>query len=34
LFEESLHPVSNLDDLAVGFALSGKIKDATFSRHR
>lgn len=30
LFQESLHPVSSLDDLALGFVQSGKIKEAAF----
>jgi FkbM family methyltransferase len=32
LFQESLHRVSSLDDLAIGFVLSGKIKDAAFGQ--
>jgi FkbM family methyltransferase len=30
LFQESLYPVSTLDDLALGFVQSGKIKEAAF----
>jgi FkbM family methyltransferase len=34
LFQESLYPVSSLDDLALGFAQSGKIKEAAFDPNR
>jgi FkbM family methyltransferase len=34
LYEESLYPVSSLDDLALGFVQSGKIKEAAFGFNR
>lgn len=34
LFRESLYPVSSLDDLALAFVQSGKIKEAAFGRNR